>query len=322
MPMLEKRTLGTMASRSPRRASAAWGCPSSTASTDDAESVATIQRALELGVTFLDTADIYGPSRTRSWSAARSRAAATRWCWRPSSASCAATDPARTTASTAARSYVRKALRRRRCSRLGIDHIDLYYQHRVDPERPIEETVGAMAELVEAGKVRYLGLSRGGAGDDPPRPRGPPDQRAADRVLAVDARPRGRVLPTLPRARHRLRRLQPARPRLPDRAVRSPDDFGDGRLPPHQPALPGRQLRAEPGAGRRVEELAAQKGATPAQLALAWVLHQGEDIVPIPGTRRRERLEENAAAAEVGLTADELAALEELERAAATATPT
>ena len=213
---------------------------------DDAESIATIHRALELGVTFLDTADMYGPlnergaRRPRDPRPARPRRPRDQVRHRARSA-----EPRHPRGVSGRPEYVRKA-----CdgslARLGVDHIDLYYQHRVDPDVPIEETVGAMAELVRAGKVRFLGLSEAGAETMRRAAQGAPDRGAAERVLALDARPRGRRARDVPRARHRLRRVQPARPRLPDRrdqALRGPRG---GRLPPLPAALPGRELREEP----------------------------------------------------------------------------
>ena len=168
--------------------------------------------------------------------------------------------------------------------RLGTDHIDLYYQHRVDPNVPIEETVGAMAELVEAGQGPPHRPQRGGAGDDPPRPRGAPDHRGADRVLAVDARPGGRGAADLPRARDRLRPLLAARARLPLRALHSPEELDEGDFRRHGPALHRREPGGEPARSPpRSRRSPTRRAITPAQLALAWVLAQGEDIVPIPG---------------------------------------
>ena len=154
---------------------------------------------------------------------------------------------------------------------------------------PIEETVGAMAELVARGQGALPRPLRGGAGDDPPRARRAPDHGAADRVLAVGARPRGGDPADGARARHRLRGLQPARARLPHRPLpRARGPRRRGRLPPQPPALPGREPRAQPRARRRASRRSPRdKGVTPAQLALAWVLHQGDDVVPIPGTKQR-----------------------------------
>ena len=175
---------------------------------------------------------------------------------------------------------------------------------------PIEETVGAMAELVQAGKVRYLGLSEAAPETDPPRARRrtrSPRCRPSTRCGARDAE--DEILPTLPRAGHRLRRLQPARPRLPHRAASSAvDDLPADDFRRSVAALPGRELPAEPGPRRADRGDRAAKGrARAAQLALAWVLAQGDDIVPIPGTKRRKYLEENVAALDVALTAEDLA---------------
>ena len=177
--------------------------------------------------------------------------------------------------------------------RLGVDHIDLYYQHRVDPDVPIEETVGAMAELVEAGKVRHLGLSEAAPRDDPPRARGAPDHGAADRVLAVDARSGGRdarrrcassASGSSPTARSAAA-SSPAGPLA--RGVRR----GDYRTQP--PALPGRELRAQPGARRARARGRRRKGVTAGQLALAWVLRAGRGHRPDPGHQAPAHLEEN-----------------------------
>ena len=226
------------------------------------ESAATICRALDLGITFLDTADMYGIGDNeelvgRTISGRRdevflaTKFGNVRERGRP------------TLLGVSGRpEYVRPACDAS-LKRLGIDHIDLYYQHRVDPDMPIEETVGAMAELVKAGKVRYLGLSEAVARDHPPRAQGPSDHRAADRVLAVDPRRRGRDPADRARAGHRLRRLQPARPRLPDRrdhqARRSGTD--DSRPSAFRGSRARRSTRTWSWC-ERVEAIAARKGVT------------------------------------------------------------
>ena len=188
--------------------------------------------------------------------------------------------------------------------------IDLYYQHRVDPNAPIEETVGAMAELVAAGKVRYLGLSEAA----------PETMRRAHAVHPIAALqteyslwsrdPEDELLPHVRELGIGFVAVQPARPRLPDRAIQSRRRPAGRRLPPPQSALPGRELREEPRrSSTQVGEIAREKGCTPAQLALAWVLAQGDDIVPIPGTKRREPRGERRAV-DVVLTADDLARIE------------
>ena len=183
---------------------------------DDEESIATIHRALDLGITLLDTADIYGPFTNEELVG---RAIAGR---RDEVVLATKFGIVRDPANPSARGVDgRPEYVRRSCEaslrRLGVDHIDLYYQHRVDPDTPIEETVGAMAELVAAGKVRYLGLSEAAPADHPPGARRAPDLRPADRVLHLGPGARGRGAARRPRAGHRVRRLQPAGPRLPDR---------------------------------------------------------------------------------------------------------
>ena len=195
-------------------------------------------------------------------------------------------------------------------SRLGVDHVDLYYQHRVDPKVEIEETVGAMAELVAQGKIRHIGLVRGVRGHAAPRPGGPSDHRPSDRVLAVDPRCRGRDPADLPGAGDRLRALLAAGPRLPVRPLHLADELEPGDFRRHGPRCTGDNLDANSALARKVAEIAQDKGVTPAQLALAWVLAQGDDVVPIPGTKRREYLEQNAGAVDVELTAEDLARID------------
>jgi hypothetical protein len=163
-----------------------------------------------------------------------------------------------------------------------------------------------MAELVQEGKVRHPRPLRGGAGHDPARAGRAPDHGAPERVLALDARSRGRGPADGARARDRLRRLQPAGRGFLSGRIRSDRRPGGERLPAPRPALPGGEPAAEPRARREVEELAAEKSATPSQVALAWVLARGEDVVPIPGTKRRSYLEENAAAAAIELSPEDV----------------
>ena len=188
--------------------------------------------------------------------------------------------------------------------RLGVDVIDLYYQHRVDPKTPIEETVGAMAELVKAGKVRHLGLSEAA----------PATIRRAAKVHPIAAlqteyslwsrEPEDEILPTVPRAGHRLRGLQPAGPRFPDRrSSRRSTTCRPTTTAATRPGSRARTSRRTWTSSTKIEELAAAKGCTPSQLALAWVLAQGEDIVPIPGTKRVKYLDENLGALDVRLDA-------------------
>jgi aryl-alcohol dehydrogenase-like predicted oxidoreductase len=276
---------------------------------DDQESTATIHRALDLGITLLDTADIYGPFINEELVG---QAIAGR---RHEVVLATKFGIVRDPANPSARGVDgRPEYVRRSCEaslrRLGTDHIDLYYQHRVDPDTPIEETVGAMAELVTEGKVRYLGLSEAG----------PQTIRRAHAVHPISAlqteysiwarEPEAEVLPAVRELGIGFVAYSPlGRGFLTgavDVAGLAPSDFRRG-----QPRLQGENLDVNQVIVDRIRQLAAARGVTPAQLALAWVAQQGQDIVPIPGTKRRRYLEENAAAAGLVLTDAELRALAE-----------
>jgi aryl-alcohol dehydrogenase-like predicted oxidoreductase len=276
---------------------------------DDQESTATIHRALDLGITLLDTADIYGPFINEELVG---QAIAGR---RDEVVLATKFGIVRDPANPSARGVDgRPEYVRRSCEaslrRLGTDHIDLYYQHRVDPDTPIEETVGAMAELVSAGKVRYLGLSEAG----------PQTIRRAHAVHPISAlqteysiwarQPEAEVLPAVRELGIGFVAYSPlGRGFLTgavDVAELAPGDFRRG-----QPRFLGENLDVNQVIVNRIRQLAAARGVTPAQLALAWVAQQGRDIVPIPGTKRRRYLEENAAAAGLVLTDAELTALAE-----------
>jgi len=275
---------------------------------DEQEAIATIHRALELGVTLLDTADIYGPFTNEELvgKAIKGRreqvVLATKFGNEPL--------PDGTSRINGRPEYVRKACDAS-LKRLGVDYIDLYYQHRVDLEVPVEETVGAMAELVKAGKVRYLGLSEAAA-------KTVRRAHAVHPIAALQSEyslwtrdPEGEILDTL---RELGIALVPFSPlgrgfltgNLKETSQMDPNDnrrkfprFQEGNLQKNQALL------------KPVVEIAQELGVTPAQVALAWVLAQGEDIIPIPGTKRREYLELNVAAVEIALSAEQLARLNE-----------
>ena len=216
---------------------------------DDAESIRAIHRALDLGVTHIDTAEIYGPFHSEELvgEAIKGRRDQVVVATKFGLVSHSGGGPGVTDSSPAnVRAAVEGSLKR-----LGTDYIDLYYQHRVDPNTPIEETVGALADLVAEGKVLPHRPVRGQPRHDPPRPRRPPARRAADRVLAVDPRPRGRAAAAAAPAGHRLRPLLPARPRLPHRPDPHPRRHPRRRLAQDQPPLHRRELPAQPGHRRR-----------------------------------------------------------------------
>jgi aryl-alcohol dehydrogenase-like predicted oxidoreductase len=275
---------------------------------DDEQSIATIHRALDLGVNFLDTSDAYGPHTNERLVG---RAIADR-----GDEVVLATkfgivrDPNDPNARgvSGRPEYVRQACEGS-LQRLGVDHIDLYYQHRVDPETPIEETVGTMAQLVQEGKVRHLGLSE--ASPDTLRRANAVHQIAALQteysLWTLDAA--DEVLPTCRELGIGFVAYSPLGRGFLTGAIRSIDDFDEDDFRRRQPRFQGENFQRNLELVDKVNELAASKGVTPAQLALAWVLAQGEDIVPIPGTRRIERLEENVGALDVELSDDELRAI-------------
>ncbi|MEA3062831.1 MAG: hypothetical protein QOJ94_2612 [Sphingomonadales bacterium] len=271
---------------------------------DEGESIATIHRALDQGVTFLDTADMYGVGRNeelvgRAIAGRRDEVfLATKFgnmrgedgsfkgvCGRPD--------------------YVRSACEAS-LRRLGVETIDLYYQHRVDPNVPIEETVGAMAELVKEGKVRFLGLSEAA----------PATIRRAHAIHPITALQteyslwsrdaEAEVLPTVRVLGIGYVAYSPLGRGFLTGQIRRPEDFPEDDFRRFHPRFTGENFDRNIALVREIEAMAAEKGVTAAQLALAWVLAQGEDIVPIPGTKRRQWLDQNIAALDVSLTRDEL----------------
>jgi aryl-alcohol dehydrogenase-like predicted oxidoreductase len=275
---------------------------------DDAESIATIRRALELGCSFLDTSDMYGP-HTNERLVGRAIAGhrddvflATKFGIRHEGGT-------RRIDGTPA--YVREAIDGS-LQRLGVEHVDLYYQHRVDPATPIEETVGAMAELVAAGKVRHLGLSEAAAATIR-------RAHAVHPITAVQTEyslwtrdVEAEILPTLRELGIALVAYAPLGRGFLSGRFNAPEELDEADFRRTGPRFVGENLEHNRALAARVRQLAEQRGVTPAQLALAWLLGQGSDIVPIPGTKRREYLEQNLAAAAVELSLEELAQIGEL----------
>ena len=277
---------------------------------DEAESLATIDRALELGIDFLDTSDIYGPFKNEELvgRAVRGRRGdfviATKFG--------ILRDPAHPERRgvDGSPAYVKSACDAS-LQRLGIDTIDLYYQHRVDPNTPIEETVGAMADLVRAGKVRYLGLSEAA----------PATIRRAHAVHPISALqteyslwsrdPEDELIATVRELGIGFVPYSPLGRGFLTGSIKTVDDFAPDDFRRISPRFQGENFARNLELVIRIQALAAGKGCTPSQLALAWVMAQGEDMVPIPGTKRRRYLEENAAADGFELTAEELASIDE-----------
>jgi aryl-alcohol dehydrogenase-like predicted oxidoreductase len=276
---------------------------------DEDEAVRTIHRALELGVNFLDTADMYGPF-TNEKLVGRAIADRRDQVVIATKFGNARGENGEFLGIRGDAEYVRQACDAS-LQRLGVDHIDLYYQHRVDQTVEIEETVGAMKELVEAGKVRHLGLSEAS----------PETIRRANTVHPITALqteyslwtrdPEDRILPTVRELGIGFVAYSPLGRGFLSGRFQSPDDFEEGDFRRNNPRFQGENFQKNLELVERVKEIADEKGATPGQLALAWVLAQGDDIVPIPGTTKVKNLEENAAAAEIELTDDDLARLDE-----------
>jgi aryl-alcohol dehydrogenase-like predicted oxidoreductase len=274
--------------------------------TDEQESIATIHRALDLGITFLDTAEMYGMGANEELvgRAIRGRrdevVLATKFIG-------AFSDRRPDGRPETIRKAIEGSLQR-----LGVDHVDLYYQHRVDPLTPIEETVGAMAELVAAGKVRHLGLSEASA-ETIRRAHAVHPISALQSEYSIWTRdPEGEILDTLREREIGLVAYSPLGRGFLAGRFSSPDELDEGDFRRTNPRFTGDNLERNRRIVDKVKEIAEAKGVTPAQVALAWVLSRGRDVVPIPGTRRRTYLEQNAAASDVELTAEELVELDEL----------
>jgi aryl-alcohol dehydrogenase-like predicted oxidoreductase len=275
---------------------------------DEQESIATIHRAIDLGVTLFDTAEVYGPFANEELlgRALRGRregvVIATKFGWNIENGKVSGI----TSRPERIRASVDGSLQR-----LGVDTIDLLYQHRVDPDVPIEDVVGTMSDLVRQGKVRHLGLSE--AGEQTLR-----RAHAVHPIAALQSEYslwernlEERIIPTLRELGIGLVPFSPLGRGFLAGNVRRAEEYPEGDFRRGDPRFQGENFDANMRAARSVRDLATRRGVTPGQIALAWLLHKGDDIVPIPGTKRRSYLEENVAAAEVELTASEMQELDD-----------
>ncbi|MET8143970.1 aldo/keto reductase [Sphaerisporangium sp. NPDC005288] len=275
---------------------------------DDGESTATLHRALDLGVTFLDTADIYGPFTNERLVGAAIAGRRDQVVLATKFGIERRPDGTRVGVNGHP-DYLRKACDAS-LQRLGVDHIDLYYQHRVDPSVPIEDTWGAMAELVAAGKVGHLGISEA-APDVVRRAHAVHPITAGQYEYSLFTRDiEDELLPLFRELGIGLVAYSPLGRGFLTGAITSTDQLGPEDFRASNPRFQGENFTANRALAAGLEQIARDKGVTPAQLALAWVLVQGEDIVPIPGTKRRAYLEQNVAALDIALTREELALLE------------
>jgi aryl-alcohol dehydrogenase-like predicted oxidoreductase len=308
---MEQRTLGTQGLTVSAQGLGCMGMSEFYGSADEGEAVATIHRALDLGITLLDTSDTYGPQTNeqlvgRAIEERRDEVVlATKFgiLRDPNDPSVRGVNGRPEYVLHACDASLR---------RLAVEHIDLYYQHRVDPDVPIEETVGAMAELIDAGKVRFLGLSEAA----------PETIRRAHAVHPISALQteyslwsrdiEEEVLPTIRELGIGLVAYSPLGRGFLTGRFKRPEDLGEGDFRRHSPRFQGANFERNLELVQRVGELAREHDCTPGQLALAWVMHRGKDVVPIPGTKRRTYLEENVTATELTLSAEDLQRLDEL----------
>src|SRR5580692_3389048 len=278
---------------------------------NDDESAATILRALDLGINFLDTADAYGIGDNEELIGKTIRGRRDEVFLATKFANIRTKEEPNKWSISGRPEYVRAACDAS-LKRLGVDQIDLYYQHRVDPQTPIEDTVGAMSELVKAGKVKYLGLSEAS----------PMTIRRAHKIHPITAlqteyslwarEPEEEILPTLRELGIGFVPYSPLGRGFLTGQIQKADDFAEGDFRRNAPRFQGENFEKNMELVRRIEAMAVEKHCTPAQLALAWVLAQGEDLVPIPGTKRRNYLEDNLGALHVSLSKDDLARINEI----------
>jgi aryl-alcohol dehydrogenase-like predicted oxidoreductase len=307
MNVLGKRRLGSQGLEVSELGLGCMGMSQSYGEADETESVKTIHRAMELGVTFFDTAEVYGPfinEELLGVALARRRrevVIATKFGFK--------IVDGKSTGLDSRPAHVREAVEGS-LRRLGTDYVDLLYQHRVDPQVPIEDVVGAMADLVREGKVRYLGLSEAGESTIRRAHAVHPLSAVQSEYSLWERNLEPRIIPLLRELGIGLVPFAPLGRGFLSGSARRAEEYPEGDFRRGDPRFAGENFEANMRAASAVRDLAARKNGTPAQIALAWLLHKGEDIVPIPGTKRRTYLEENVGAAEVILSTDDMALLD------------
>jgi aryl-alcohol dehydrogenase-like predicted oxidoreductase len=307
MTGLPKRRLGGQGLQVSALGLGCMGMSQSYGAADERESLATIDRAIELGVTFFDTAEAYGPFTNeellgRALKGRRDRViVATKFGWRIEGGRLVGVDSRPQQVKEVAEASLR---------RLGTDHIDLLYQHRVDPAVPIEEVVGAMADLVAEGKVRFLGLSEAGEQTIRRAHAVHPISALQSEYSLWERNLEARIIPLLRELGIGLVPFSPLGRGFLTGTAKRAEDYPEGDYRRGDPRFQGENFDANMRAASVVRDLARSRGATPAQIALAWLLHRGDDIVPIPGTKRRRYLEENLVAADVRLSPAEMEQLD------------
>ena len=307
MTELPKRRLGRQGLEVSALGLGCMGMSQSYGAADEKESIATIHRALDLGVTFFDTAEVYGPFVNEELvgralgQRRKDVVVATKFGFRIVDGKQSGID--------SRPGHVREALEGS-LSRLGTDYVDLLYQHRVDPKVPIEDVVGAMSELVREGKVRYLGLSEAGESTIRRAHAVHPISALQSEYSLWERNLEGRIIPLLRELGIGLVPFAPLGRGFLAGGVRRAEEYPEGDFRRGDPRFSGENFDANVRAAGVVREIARRKGATPAQVALAWLLARGDDVVPIPGTKRRKYLEENVGAAFVVLSAAEIGDLD------------
>jgi len=313
---MNKRTLGSQGLVVSAEGLGCMGMSQSYGPADEQESLATIDRALDLGIDFFDTAEVYGPYKNeelvgRALRGKRDKVViATKFGWKIEDGKMTGLDS----------KHIRQAVDGS-LKRLQTDYIDLLYQHRVDPEVPIETVVGTMSDLVREGKVRYLGLSEAGEQTIRRAHAVHPITALQSEYSLWERNLEPRIIPLLRELGIGLVPFSPLGRGFLAGSVKRAEEYPEGDFRRNDPRFQGENFDANMRAASVVREIGASHGVTPATIALAWLLHKGEDIVPIPGTKRRKYLEENAAAASLSLSTDEMSRLDDALRPEAIAGP-